>query len=180
VNLARVGLAAFLVVGLVGVVRAEDKKEPVRETIDYHKLKEIMPAELNGLKRQGDAKGERSKFGDFAISQVNATYQKGEDEKAPKIDVQIIDYSNPEVAKGMSAAWATVEIDKESDDGFQKTVKIKGNPGYISWEKDGNRGQVNLLIAERYVVTMSTENVASADVTKMAEALPIDKLAALK
>jgi hypothetical protein len=180
VNLARVGLAALLVVGLVGAVRAEDKKEtPRTETVDFRKLKEIMPAELNGLKRS-ECNGERSKFGEVSISQVNATYKKGDDEKAPKVDVQVIDYNNPEMAKGISAAWSTVEIDKESDDGFEKTVKVKGNPGMISWQKEDSRGTINLLVGGRYVVNMTTENVASGDVIKMAEALPLDKLAALK
>jgi hypothetical protein len=177
----RFGLAVLLLaVGVIGVARAEDKKEaPKTETVDFRKLKEIMPTELNGLKRS-ECNGERNKIGELSISQVNATFKKGDDEKAPKVDVQVIDYSNPEMAKGMSAAWSTVEIDKESDDGFEKTVKIKGNPGFLSWQKNGNHGQVNMLVGGRYVVSMSTENVASGDVIKMAEALPLDKLAALK
>ncbi|MDB5323306.1 MAG: transposase [Phycisphaerales bacterium] len=179
-NVARLSLAALVLVGLIGVARAEDKKEaPKTEAVDFRKLKELMPAELNGLKRS-ECNGERNKIGDMSISQVTATYKKGDEEGAQKIEVQVMDYSNLEMAKGMAAAWTTIEIDKESDNGFEKTIKIKDNPGFLTWQKDGKHGQVQLLVGGRYVVSVQTDNIPSDQVIKVAEALPLDKLAALK
>ena len=71
----------------------------------------------------------------MSISQVTATFKKDDAEGAPKIEVQVMDYSNLEMAKGMAAAWTTVEIDKESDSGFEKTVKVASNPGFLTWQK---------------------------------------------
>jgi hypothetical protein len=172
--------AVVLAAGLIGVGRAEDRKDaPKTEAVDFRKLKELMPAELNGLKRT-ECNGERNKIGDLSISQVTATYKKGDDDGAPRIEVQVMDYSNIEMAKGMATAWSTVEIDKESDSGFEKTIKIKDNPGFLTWQKDGKHGQVQLLVGGRYVVNVQTDNIASEQVVKVAEGLPLDKLAALK
>src|SRR5205085_1673362 len=124
--------------------------------IDFRKIKEIIPTELNGLKRS-ECNGEKNKIGEISISQVNATFKKGEGENNPQIQLTVIDYSNTEMAKGLSAAWTTVEIDKESDDGFEKTIKVKNNPGFLTWQKDGKHGQLQLLVGQRLLVTMQTE-----------------------
>jgi hypothetical protein len=181
-TVARLSFAAAVlaVAAFLGVARAEDKKEaPKADSIDFHKLKDLMPAELNGLKRS-ECNGERNRIGEMSISQVTATYKKGDDDGAPKIEVQVIDYSNLEMAKGMAAAWTTIEIDKESDSGFEKTVKVASNPGFLTWQKEGKHGQVQLLVGSRYVVSVQTDNIPSEQVIKVAEALPLDKLAALK
>ena len=180
-------LVAVLAVGLVGGMRAawgDDKPEgadkPKTEAVDFRKLKELMPAELNGLKRS-ECNGERNKIGEISISQVTANYKKGGDEEnAPRIEVQVMDYSNLDMAKGMSAAWTTIEIDKDSDNGFEKTVKVKGNPGFLTWEKEAKHGQVQLFVGQRYILTVQTYNLPSEQVIKVAEGLPLDKLAALK
>lgn len=181
--LVRMMLAAVMFGGFATFVSAQEKKDdaaaPKTEAVDFRKLKELMPAELNGLKRS-DCKGEKNKIGEMSISQVTATFKKDDNDGSPRVEVQVMDYSSMEMAKGLAAAWTAVEIDKESDDGFEKTVKVKDNPGFLTWQKDGKHGQVQLLVGKRYIVTVQTDNVPSEQVIKVAEALPLDKLAALK
>jgi hypothetical protein len=167
--------------------RAEDKKDapaaaPKVETVDFRKLKELMPAELHGLKRTAN-NGEKNKVGEFSITQARATYGKGGDddnEKAPRIEVEVTDYSATQMAQGLAAAWSAVEIDKESDDGFEKTVKIAGNPGHLTWQKEDKQGTMQLLVGNRYIVNLHTFNIPSEQINKIAEALPLAKLAELK
>jgi len=185
VTVSRVGIAMLTIVGLVGLVRAEDNADgkkadaPKTEAVDFRKLKELVPAELSGMKRSS-CNGERNKVGEMSISQVTASFKKDDNDGSPKVELTVIDYSNLEMAKGMAAAWTTIEIDKDSDDGFEKTVKVKGNPGFFTWRKDGKRGEVQLMVGQRYIMTVQTDNIASDDVIKTVEALPLDKLAALK
>jgi hypothetical protein len=181
VTIARVSLAAVVLLGLMGVVRADDKKDDAAkaDAVDFRKLKELMPAELNGAKRTA-VSGEKTKAGELSISHATATYKKGDGNDAEKIEVQIMDYSNGEMAAGLAAAWTTLEIDKETDDGFEKTIKVSGNPGFESWKKGSKRGEVQLLVGKRFIVTVQTTNIPDDQVVKVAEALPLDKLAALK
>lgn len=181
--LARMMLAAVVFAGMAGATRAQEKKDdaaaPKTESVDFRKLKELMPAELNGLKRSS-CNGEKNKIGEISISQVTASFKKDDNDGSPRIEVQVMDYSNWDMAKGLAAAWTAVEIDKDSDDGFEKTVKVKDNPGFLTWQKDGKHGQVQMLVGKRYIVTVQTDNIPSDQVIKVAEALPLDKLAALK
>jgi hypothetical protein len=182
----RTAVAALtLSIGFAAAVppaRAEDKKDAPKaaESVDFRKLKELMPAELGGLKRTSN-NGEKNKIGELSITQVSANYGKDDDEgKAPRIEVQVIDYSSTQMAQGLAAAWTLAEIDKESDDGFEKTQKFAGQPGRISWQKEGKHGEVQVLVGGRYVVTVNTYNVASDQLAKIAEALPLAKIAELK
>jgi hypothetical protein len=179
VILGRLGLAALVLASLVGIVRADDKDAPKTDAVDFRKLKELMPAELNGLKRS-DISGEKNKAGNMSISHMTAKFKGGDANDSPVIQVEILDYSNMEMAKGLSAAWTALEIDKESDAGFDKTIKVAGNPGLETWRKEPKHGEVQLLVGQRYIVSVKTDNIPAEQVIKVVEALPLDKLAALK
>ena len=179
-NFARLSLAALIVAGLIGLVRADDKEAaPKADAVDFRKLKELMPAELTGMKRT-ECSGEKTKAGEMSFSHVTAQFKKGDGDDAPHAEVQVMDYSSAEMAQGFSAAWTAIEIDKESDDGFEKTIKVAGNPGFETWKKDGKHGEVQLLVGKRFIVTVQTYNLPAEQVIKVVEALPLDKLAALK
>jgi hypothetical protein len=181
-------LAAVVIAGFAGFVRADDDKTakpadaPKTVAVDFRKLKELMPAEFEGLKRTENT-GEKNAFGAISMSTAKAQYKKGkdqDDEKEPSINIELIDYGGVEIAKGLAMAWTMAEIDKDSDTGYEKTVKVKGNPGMETWEKEGKRGRVQILVASRFIVTLETTNIPSEKVLKIAESLPLDKLAALK
>ncbi|MEZ0265914.1 MAG: transposase [Phycisphaerae bacterium] len=191
---ARFCVAAAVVAGVSGFVArasyAEETKpaaEPPREAIDFRKLKELMPEELGGLKRS-KAGGEKNKFGDMSVSNGRATYGKaddGEDEnvKNPRIEVEISDFGGSAANVGAAAAmWSTLDIDQESDDGYEKTLKIGDakHPAYEKWNKADKHGEIQVWVAKRYVLTIRTSNLTSADTLKIANAFPVGKLADLK
>jgi hypothetical protein len=163
-------------------VRAEEKpaSQPAKvEAVDFRKLKELMPAEVAGLKRT-DNTGEKNKLGDFQLSTAKATYTK-EAENAPEVTIEIIDYGG---AAGMSegiAAWSQIEIDKDSDSGHEKTLKIADKyPAHESFQKEGQSGNLQIYVAKRFIVTITTSNLPAEQLQKTAEAIALDKLEALK
>lgn len=189
-KLARVGLALVLATGFAGVGRvgyAEDKKEEApaaRDAIDFRKLKEVMPAELGGIKRTA-IEGEKNKIGEMSISHAKATYRKGDDDgKAPKIEIEVMDYGGVAGAQmgAASAMWANLDIDKESDDGYEKTTKVgEGkHPAFEKYEKENKHGQMSIWVGKRYILTVSTDNLTAAEMVKVANELPLGKLADLK
>lgn len=181
-------VAALVIAGLAGFARAQDDKSakpadaPKTVAVDFRKLKELMPAELEGLKRTENS-GEKNSFGAVSMSTAKAQYKKSkdqDDEKEPSINLELIDYGGVEMAKGLAMAWTMAEIDKDSDSGYEKTVKVKGNPGMETWEKEAKRGRVQVLIANRFILTLETTNLPSDKLIKITESLPLDKIAALK
>lgn len=183
-KVARTALSMLMGVSVLGVVPpviAQDAPTTQAvQVVDYRKLKELLPGELGGLKRTGHS-GEKIKLGEFSIANAKAEYAKeGEEENLPRIDVDIVDYgAAPGMAQGM-AGFATMDVDREGDDGYQKSGKVAGQPALETWTAETKSGTIMILVANRFVVNIQTNNLPSEQIRKIAEALPIDKLAALK
>jgi hypothetical protein len=172
---------AFALAGTQSLLKADDNAttQPAKEPVDYKKLKELLPDTLVDLKRT-DAKGQKIATGEFKISQAQGTYGPKEGDNPPTIDLQIVDYgAAPGVAEGM-AVWAKLDIDQESDSGYEKTTKIGGYPALIQFQNDGKHGTLQIFVADQFLVTVESHNLADDQFKKIGDALPLDKLAALK
>ena len=183
----RKGLIALLVVGgcAVSLVRAEDEKpaasQPAKvQPIDYKKLKELMPAEVAGIKRSNN-EGQKNGIGEFVISQATAEYQKPEGgDNAPSVHIELIDYGG---AAGMGeaiAAWSKMEVDKDSDSGYERTTKVKGHPAFETYQNEGKSGQLQIWVNNRLYLNVQTTNISVDDFKKLGDSLPVEKIAELK
>lgn len=178
-------IAGALALGQVAVPGAAAQDQPASQPakvtpVDFRKLKELMPAELAGVKRSGN-EGEKTSLGEFSFSRAEAAYEKPEPgEKDPNVRVEIVDYG---AAQGMAAAftmWETLDVDRESDEGHEKSIKVKGQPGMETFTKEGQSGNVQLYVAKRFYVNVTTNNVPAEELKELVESLPIEKLAELK
>jgi hypothetical protein len=152
------------------------------QPIDFRKLKELLPGEVGGVE-QSDSSGSRQKIGDMAISQATGEYnaEAGDDDEAqPKsAQVIIIDYGgSPEMIQGMTA-WTQMEIDNESDDGYQRTVEVQGFKGLEQYNFEGKQGSLVLAVANRFLVTIHTNQHESDVLKATGEAMKLKDLAAL-
>src|SRR5262249_10855774 len=115
------------------------------EPIDYHKLKDLLPDTLAGEKRS-NAEGEKTSAGEVSFSRASAEYGDTSKENAPTYHLEIFDYSaTPGMGEGM-AAWQNLEVDKEGDNGFEKTLKLADQPGLESYHKEGKDGSIQVWV----------------------------------
>jgi len=71
--------------------------------------------------------------------------------------------------------------EERSDDGYKKAGTIAGSPGFESWEKDAKKGEVTVIVANRFIVQATGRHVASIDPVKKAlESVDLTKLATMK
>lgn len=186
----RTMLAAALAIGSAQFVIAQDKpaeeqkdKAPASQPagpIDYKKLKEQLPQTLAGCNRT-EASGEKTGLGDFKVSMARGTYVKDkEKDDSPRIELQIQDFgTNKQMIEGMSY-WTKLELDKEGDDGFQKTLKIQEQPAMQEYRNDGKSGTLTLVVGERYFVTVNSTGLTADEFKKIGDELKLKELAALK
>jgi hypothetical protein len=180
-------LAAAIAIASAQAAFAQDDKaaattKPTTQAagpVDFRKLKEVLPENLAGLKRD-EATGERTGFGEMKFSSARATYVNDkEKDDAPRIDLQILDYgTNKQMVEGL-ALWTKMEIDTESDGGYQKTVKVQEQPAMEQFQNEGKTGQLQLLVADRFFVTLNTTNLPVEQFKKIGEELKLKDLAAL-
>ncbi|MEO8386552.1 MAG: hypothetical protein ABI583_14980 [Betaproteobacteria bacterium] len=144
------------------------------EPVDFRELQALLPETLGGMKR-GDAKGEKVGAMGIKVSNAEATYSAGEN----RIKVKIVDTGSMSGVAGM-AAWAMIDIDSENSAGYEKTSNVAGRKTYEKWMKDGKRGELNTIVASRFMIEIRGEGVEMKDLKQAAAALDYKKLEALK
>lgn len=149
---------------------AQSQAKPV----DFELLKGLLP-EMSGWTRTRP-RGEQMTR-PFAISNAKAHYAMGES----TMDIEITDSALNQMILAPFAMFMASGYEERSDDGYKKAATIAGSPGFESWEKDKNRGEVTVIVANRFVVQATGRRVASVGSVKMAvEAVDLVKLATLK
>ena len=135
-----------------------------------------MPVELSGVKRS-EINGEKVALGEMVLSTARAQYVKPEaGENDPQVTIEIVDYAAaPEMGNAMTA-WQQMEVDRESDTGYEKTTKVKEQPAFETYQNEGKSGQIQIWVSSRFYLNVHTTNLTAEQVKKLAESLPIEKL----
>jgi len=151
-------------------------KEPV-DPIDFRKLKELLPETVEGLSKK-ECSGEKNGAMGFTISRAEARYT---DDSDASVHVEIFDTGGVAgVATMALAAWTMADIDKETDNGYEKTTKLEGYKGFEKYNNESKSGELNVLIGDRYVVNVNGNNVTMDKLKSILADLDLEKLSELK
>ncbi len=133
----------------------------VKEAVDFRKLKDLLPEEVDGLERTS-YEGERTSVLGMQFSNAKGQYEDGDE----WIEISISDLGTlTGLARMGFAAWLQTEVDRESDRGFERTRKFRsGGKEYPSFEKfegSGDEGhcEIQVWVAERFIVSVQGRNV---------------------
>ncbi len=151
------------------------KKGPVA-TVDFRTLKELLPAEADGLARK-EATGEKNGAAGFTVSTANGKYEN--EDGSETIDLSIIDAGGGAMLMGL-AAWSMIEVDKETENGYEKTSTIGDNKSYEKYDTKDKDGEINLLVNKRFIVTAKGRGVSMDKIKAALEDVDLDKLSDLK
>lgn len=161
---------------------AEKQKEMAnRKPVDpvkFDKLVELLPADQDGFKPVGEAKGETTAMGEWKISTASQSYVKGEGEERQRIKIDIVDggfvpmvYAPFTMMQGFS---------RESTDGWSKGITIDGQPAIEEWQKKSKDAKVTTLVNDRFLVTIDGDNVDPDTVKNWVGIVDLKKVAALQ
>ncbi len=147
-----------------------DAKEPV----NFRQLKALFPKKVADLKLD-DSSGETAGFAGFKISNANAEYSDGDKKR---IDVSITDAAGIPSAMAGLASWTNIELDRDSDDGFERTTTYKGFKAFEKYDNKNKEGSIALIVADRFVVNVEGDGVSMDDIYKTVDAMPLNQLVA--
>lgn len=142
------------------------------EPLPFRELQEVLPEKLNGLDRTSKSGQTNGAMG-FKISQAEAKYQTDSGEK---IEVEIFDTGGLKMGVMSMAAWASLEMDKEDDNGYERTSTIQGFKAFEKYNKRSQRSELSLLVKERFVVKATGKNMEMKKLKAAVKALPLQKL----
>jgi len=126
--------------------------------------KPVELASIDGLKgalpkvsgwEMSNPKGERM-TSPFPFAQAETEYRKGDSE----IQMKVVDTG---FAQMMIAPWTMMMasgFSRETDDGYEKATTIGGNPGFEKWNKTSKRGELNILVNKRFMVSIEGDNLS--------------------
>ena len=144
--------------------------------VDFRVLKTLLPEAIGGLKRTG-AKGEKNSAMGMTVAKAEGTYA---DDKAARLTVEITDMAGVG-ALGALAQMGMVgaEIDNESDDGYERTIKVKDFKGVEKYTTKSKSGEVNLLVG-RFAVKIDGRGIAPTVLKTAIDAIDLQRLSSLK
>lgn len=143
------------------------------EPMDFRELQTLLPETIGGLKR-GEVKGEKAGAMGIKVSNAEAAYSAGGD---ARITLKIVDSGSISGFAGMAgAAWMMVDIDRESSSGYEKTSTAAGRKTHEKWDKEGKHGEVNMVVASRFIIEIRGDGIEMKDLKQAAAALDYKKL----
>lgn len=139
--------------------------------MNFRDIKAIFPDRLLGIDRS-ELNGSSTNIAGFQMSEADATYEDGD----RKIDIQVMDMSKMGIAALSQATWAQMDIDRESDDGYERTLDIDGDKAYEKWEEDRERGSLFLFYKGRYMVNIDAEGISMNQLKTIYDAFDLGDL----
>jgi len=137
-------------------------------TVHFSRLRALLPDRLL------DFEGERptastSQYGRVAVSEAERSYRQGE----RVASVRIIDTNLQTGGPVPAQSW-------ETEAALHRPLEADGAVGYVEFDKASRAGKADLVVAERFLVTLKLEPARGADeVERLARALQLSRLAAL-
>jgi hypothetical protein len=148
------------------------------QLVDFRELKALLPETLSGLKRV-DITGERSGAFGMSVSKAEARYAAGDG--GASVRIEITDMGGmPGVAAMAQFGWMAADIDRENDDGYERTTTIAGHKAFEQYSKGGRSGSIQAMVKSRFMVEVRGDEVEVDALHAALKALPLDKLAGLQ
>ena len=142
--------------------------------VDFELLKGAMP-EVGGWART-NPRGEQVNM-PVAISRAEARYTKDKS----RVELEIVDTALSQLLLAPVSMFLGSGYSERSDDGFKRSAKIAGQPGFEEWNNEDKRGEVTAVVGNRFIVKGTGHQVENLEtVRSVVEAVDLGKLAALK
>ena len=144
------------------------------EPISMDALKATLP-EVAGWKMD-EPRTERM-TSPIAYSEAETQYSQGEVE----IDVKVVDTGYAQMLVAPWAMFLASGYSRESSDGYEKSVTVAGQPGFERWNKNRKRGELNLFVGKRFLVSLEGDELADTKILHdLVSKMDLAKIAALK
>jgi hypothetical protein len=141
--------------------------------VAFRELIEFLPGKIGGLKRK-EPKGETTAVGNWQYSQAEVDFATGDGSRS--LDVGIFDYAHIPFLYIPFNAVIGMNVSKESTDGYQRSTKIGGYPGFEEWNRSGTSKAV-VLLGDRFIVKASSRGMGEGAARKVLEGMDLKGLA---
>lgn len=147
------------------------------DPVDFRKLKEVLPQELAGFEK-GESSGEKNNAFGISVSEAKQSFRTADGNTTVRFEI-----TDPGSLAGpfaLANMWMNVDIDKETNDGYEKTSTVSGRKLHETWNKSGKHAEVMMVVGNRFMVQVDARGVEMNDVKALLGKVDVAKLEAMK
>ncbi len=144
------------------------------QPVDFHRLKDMLPETIVGLKRS-EASGQSGEA--MGIKGSSATARYGDGANA-SLQVEISDLGSLSGLAGLAAKFDP-SMEKETDTGYERTTKINGQLVHERYDRRARSGEVSVILNNRFSITVNGSGVDASVLTGALKELDVSKLATM-
>ncbi|HUE88647.1 MAG TPA: hypothetical protein VMO26_21430 [Vicinamibacterales bacterium] len=160
--------------GMAGALGGTTPDGKPVDPVSFQALQTALP-ELPGWERSTPT-GERM-TAPVAFSEAETHFTRGE----ATVTVKIVDSAFSQLLIAPWAMFLSAGYERESREGYEKSVTVGDNPGFERWNKGSRNGELNLVVAKRFLVTVEGDNIDDTKVLhEFASKIDSDTLSSLK
>ncbi len=145
------------------------------DPVDFQQLKAMLPESLSGLPRTS-ASGEKAAMGPMAFSYAEGSYGSGE----RRIRLKVTDMGGAGLAMSGLAAWTMIQVDRETESGYERTGKLDGRPFHERYDLRSQSGEFGLAIAQRFLIEANGERTDMASLKSAVSGMDLARLESMK
>ena len=143
--------------------------------VPFRELQEFLPEKLAGYERTKKS-GETTGALGMNVSHAKATYKDGDQQ----IKVDVVDTGGLGSAMMGMAAWSSIVIDKEDDNGYERTSTLDGYKCFEKFRKSGSSSELSVIVGDRFLVTASGRTEDMGNLKKVIKDMDLGKLGRMK
>lgn len=147
--------------------------------VNFREIREFLPKTAAGIPRE-NAAGETNKFLGYSISKVEGIYKNEDRKKRGQVNIEIVDAASIKAVLLGLASWSMMDVDKEDDYGFERTMKYKGGKAYQKWDSKRKRGEFSTLAGDRFIIMIKAREVEMEKIIKIMDDIDFDDLLKLE
>ena len=139
------------------------------EIVNFRELKKRFPSSIAGMDRKS-SEGQTTGFGGMKVSVAEAEYRDGDQ----RLDLTITDTGGLGAALMGMAFWSNLEMDKETEDGFERTTEIDGHKAYMKYDRKREQSEIAVIFDNRFLAVAKGKGIDFDDLQEIVEDLDLD------
>lgn len=153
---------------------AKDEDGKAIEPVSHRELKAVMPDDFAGIPRTNYEGSTNGAFG-MKVSVADAEFS----EEGKRVNMQICDTGGMGMAMMGMAAWSSIEVDKETNNGYERTTEFDGYKAYEKYNSKSKSGQLSIMVDKRFVINCEFRGMEMDDVKDELEDMDLSDLKSL-
>lgn len=160
--------------------KMKERKNKKVDPVNFRKLRALLPEAVADSLAQTAKEGQTGGAMGMNVSTAEATYEGTGSGPRRRVEVKITDMGAMSGFGALGFGWAMMNIDKETSSGYEKTTDYHGHKAHEKYDRDRRRGEMQVLVADRFVVEVEGRDVEMEAVKDALGQVDLSALEAMK